>query len=81
MFSTFGYYSVMDIKQDIDRFLAESGWTPYRLAKESGVNINIIRRIQLGRRQGMSSRTLGKLVPFLYPDFLSSPPTPPRDAA
>ncbi|MDL2268245.1 hypothetical protein LJC46_09750, partial [Desulfovibrio sp. OttesenSCG-928-G15] len=66
--STLGYHVAMNIKSDIDRFLEASGWSPYRLAKESGVNLNIIRRVQLGQRDGVHSSTLARLAPFIYGD-------------
>ena len=62
----------MSIQQDINTFLERTGWSAYRLAKASGVNINIIRRIQRGIRAGMNTRTLDRLAPFIY----TSPATP-----
>ena len=62
----------MSIQQDINTFLERTGWSAYRLAKASGVNLNIIRRIQRGIRAGMNTRTLDRLPPFFY----TSPATP-----
>ena len=64
----------MSIQQDINTFLERTGWSAYRLAKASGVNLNIIRRIQRGIRAGMNTRTLDRLAPFIY----TSPPDSKR---
>lgn len=57
----------MNLKTDIESFLEHSGWSAYRLSKASGVNLNVIRRVQRGIRAGVHSSTLEKLAPYLYP--------------
>lgn len=56
----------MDIKLDIETCLERLGWTSYRLAKESKVNLSVIRRVLRGQRTGLNSATLSRLWPFLY---------------
>ena len=58
----------MNLAQDFNAFFQETGWSPYRLAKAAGIKVEIITRVQKGERQGVHSKTLEKLWPFLYGD-------------
>lgn len=56
----------MNIKEDIKKFLDETGWTASRLAQESGVSIPVITRLLSGERKGLHSDTVAKVWPFLH---------------
>lgn len=58
----------MNIQQDIQKFLSESGWTVSKLAREASVPIPVLHRLKTGKRSGMTLRTYEKLRPFLYGD-------------
>lgn len=58
----------MNIKSDLKKLLAESGWTVLRLASEAGVSKDSLYRLLRGERGGVNSTTLEKLWPFLYGD-------------
>lgn len=74
-----GKNTAMDIPTDIREFLTVSGWTAKRLAVEAGVEPSTITRLVRGERQGVNSRTLDKLWPFLYGDRRPVP-VPPAGA-
>ncbi|WP_424450063.1 helix-turn-helix domain-containing protein [Pseudodesulfovibrio tunisiensis] len=56
----------MQIKQLIQKTLAERGWTATKLAREAGVAPPVITRILSGERKGLHSTTIEKLWPFLF---------------
>jgi len=63
----------MKLDQDIQSCLDSRGWTPAVLAREAGIkSVQAITRVLSGERQGMHSKNLQKLLPFIYPA-----PTPP----
>ena len=66
----------MNIQQDIRNFLERTGWSAYRLARESGVNKDVIYRLVRGDRQGANSRTIERLWPFLYSEHQSEQQKP-----
>lgn len=73
----------MNITDEFARFFRETGWSPYRLAKEAGIKVEIITRVQKGTRKGLHSSTLEKLWPFLYGDKRPQPlpaPAQPQEA-
>lgn len=49
------------IGNNVQRFLDERGWTPYRLGKESGVSMTVIYGLK-EKKQGPSAETLIKLA-------------------
>ena len=65
----------MDIRKDLLNFLNFSGWNPNRLAMEARVSKDVIYRLVRGERNGVNSRTLEKLWPFLYGDQATSKQT------
>lgn len=56
----------MNIKKDIEKFLAANGWTASRLAQEAGVPIPVVTRLLSGERKGLHSDTVQKLWPFIH---------------
>lgn len=76
--STLGYHPRMNIADEFTRFFQETGWSPYRLAKEAGIKVEIITRVQKGTRKGIHSSTLEKLWPFLYGDGHPIPAQEPK---
>jgi transcriptional regulator with XRE-family HTH domain len=57
----------MNLAQDIQSCLRSRGWTPAVLAREAGVkSVQAITRVLKGEREGMHSKNLLKLAPFLY---------------
>lgn len=66
----------MNLKEDLNIFFQETGWSACRLAREAKVkSVQAITRIQSGERSGMHSKNLAKLWPFLYGD--KRPPVQP----
>jgi len=70
----------MNIKQDIVSFLATSGWTATRLAREAGVAPPQLTRLLSGERDGLHSKTVERLWPFLYGDRRPAPSLTPAPA-
>lgn len=73
----------MNLAHDLTTFFQESGWSACRLAREAGIkSVQAITRVQKGERQGMHSKNLEKLWPFLYGDKRPLPsPGPDGDGA
>lgn len=63
----------MNLAHDFNTFFKDTGWNPYRLAKAAGIKVEIITRVQKGERQGVHSKTLEKLWPYLYGDLRPLP--------
>lgn len=80
-FSTFGYHGFMDIKKDLEQFLAETGWNVPRLVAETGVNKDSIYRLLNESRKGLGCKSLEKLWPYLYGDKRPNPEQAPKEAA
>lgn len=72
----------MNLKEDFSKFFQETGWSACRLAREAGVkSVQAITRIQSGEREGLHSKNLAKLWPFLYGDKRPLPaPAQPQEA-
>ncbi|MHA6530235.1 helix-turn-helix domain-containing protein [Paenibacillus sp. BAC0078] len=51
----------MTIGNNVQKFLDERGWTPYRLGKESGVSMTVIYGLK-EKKQGPNAETLVKLA-------------------
>jgi len=59
----------MNLAQDLTIFFQDTGWSACRLAREAGIkSVQAITRVQKGERQGMHSKNLEKLLPYLYGD-------------
>lgn len=51
----------MTIDSNVQKFLDEKGWTPYRLGKVSGVSMTVIYSLK-DKKQGPNAETLVKLA-------------------
>jgi DNA-binding Xre family transcriptional regulator len=71
----------MNLKQDIEAALCRLNWSAWRLAKEAGVTTQTVTRILNGDREGVHSKTLAKLQPYLYPELSPSPDQGERQEA
>lgn len=74
----FGIIRAMNIKQEIQNALERLGWTATKLANEAGVAPPVLTRFLSGDRDGIHSKTLEKLWPFIYGD---KRPKPTEDKA
>ena len=76
----------MNLAQDLTSFFNDTGWSACRLAREAGIkSVQAITRVQKGERQGMHTKNLEKLWPYLYgdrrPPAQPSPPAQPEQGA
>ncbi|SNR99114.1 hypothetical protein SAMN04488503_2222 [Humidesulfovibrio mexicanus] len=72
----------MGIKQDIETFLAESGWNSSRLAKTAEVPISSITRLLNGKRPGLNTKTYERIQAVIDAYIPIPPPeNPPQDEA
>jgi hypothetical protein len=67
----------MNLTATIKACLDARGWTATKLSKESGVPIPCITRVLSGERQGMHSKNLLKLAPFIYGQVQEQPSPAP----
>lgn len=65
----------MNIKESIRECLNRRRWNASKLARESGVKLNSITRVLNGKRKGMHSDTVEKLMPFLVEIDSKDPPS------
>jgi len=57
----------MNIAEEIQNFLEETGWSASRLAREAGLGgVQSLTRLLAGTRKSIHTKTLEKLWPFLY---------------
>ncbi|WP_319764467.1 helix-turn-helix transcriptional regulator [Maridesulfovibrio sp.] len=71
----------MNIKEDLKKFLEDTGWTAAKLANEANISAPVITRFLSGARKGLHSSTLEKLWPYLYGDKRPKPETKHDQAA
>lgn len=70
----------MNLANDIRSCLSARDWTPSVLAREAGIkSVQAITRVLSGERQGMHSKNLQKLLPFLYPASANPNPARPEE--
>lgn len=73
LFLPVGKKGAMNLAETIKQCLDSRGWTASKLSLEAGVPIPCITRILSGEREGMHSKNLLKLAPFIYPTPTASP--------